>query len=121
MSNPIVHLELAAHDPAASGKFYADVFGWKIEVDPNFNYYQFTSEGGPGGGFNKIGEQGTNAGDVIPYLGVDDIDAALSRVEAAGGKTVTPKTEIPGIGWFAHFTDPGGNRIGLFAGPPPQR
>jgi len=35
MSNPIVHLELAAHDPAASSKFYANVFGWKIERDAN--------------------------------------------------------------------------------------
>ncbi len=114
MSNPIVHLELAAHDPAASSKFYADVFGWKIERDANFDYYQFAAEGGPGGGFNKIGEQGTNAGDVVPYIGVDDIDAALKKIQAAGGKTVTPKTEIPGIGWFAHFTDPGDNRIGLY-------
>ncbi len=48
---PIVHLEISAKDPAAASKFYADLAGWKIEVDPNFNYYQFTAEGGPGGGF----------------------------------------------------------------------
>jgi predicted enzyme related to lactoylglutathione lyase len=119
MSHPIVHLELAAHDPAASGKFYADVFGWEIKVDPNFDYYQFAAEGGPGGGFNKVDEN-NKAGEVIPYLGVEDIDAALEKVNAAGGKTMVPKTEIPGIGWFAQFTDPGGNRIGLFAGPQPQ-
>lgn len=114
MSHPIVHVELAAKDPAVSSKFYADVFDWKIEVDPNFNYYQFDAEGGPGGGFNTIGEQGTQPGDVIPYIGVDDIDAYLYKVEAAGGKTLLPKTEIPGIGWFAHFADPGGTRVALY-------
>lgn len=114
MSHPIVHIELAAQDPAVSSKFYGDVFGWKIEVDPNFNYYQFATEGGPGGGFNKVGEQGTQAGDIIPYIEVEDIDAYLPKIEAAGGKTLMPKTEIPGIGWFAHFMDPGGTRMALY-------
>jgi predicted enzyme related to lactoylglutathione lyase len=29
-----------------------------------------------------------------------------------------PKTEIPGMGWYAIFSDPTGNRIGLFTGRP---
>jgi predicted enzyme related to lactoylglutathione lyase len=44
----------------------------------------------------------------------DDIDSTLAEVEKLGGKTVTPKTEIPDMGWFAVFTDPEGNYIGLF-------
>ncbi len=115
-AHPIVHLELFAQDPATSAKFYNEVFGWKIEVDPNFNYYQFAAEGGPGGGFVVAGEQMPyKPGDIIPYISVDDIDAALKQVEGAGGKTLLPKTEIPGIGWFALFNDPAGNRIGLYA------
>ena len=112
-ASPIVHIELAAKDPAATSKFYADVFGWKIEVDPNFNYYQFSAEGGPAGGFNQIGES-FKAGEVIPYLGTDDIEGTLKKVERAGGKVSHPKEEIPGVGWFALFFDPAGNRIGLF-------
>jgi uncharacterized protein len=115
-AHPIVHLELFAQDPATSSKFYSEVFGWKIEVDPRFNYYQFMAEGGPGGGFVVVGEQiPYKPGDIIPYLGTEDIDAALKQVEAAGGKTLVPKTEIPGVGWFALFADPAGNRMGLFA------
>ena len=38
-SMPIVHVEIAAKDVKVSSKFYADVFGWKIEVDEQFNYY----------------------------------------------------------------------------------
>jgi hypothetical protein len=112
-SHPIVHVELSATDPAAASKFYHDVFGWKIDVDPNFNYYQFAAEGGPGGGFVEAPKQ-TKAGDVVVYIGVDDIDASLKAIEKAGGTTLMPKHEIPGVGWFAQFKDPTGNRMALY-------
>jgi predicted enzyme related to lactoylglutathione lyase len=44
----------------------------------------------------------------------DDIESTLAKVEELGGQTVTPKTEIPDMGWFAVFKDPQGNLIGLF-------
>lgn len=113
-SSPIVHLEIPAKDFAAADKFYSEVFGWKIQVDKQFDYHQFSAEGGPGGGFIAAdGKQG-NVGEVIVYLSVNDIDAALKKVNAAGGKTLTPKTDIPGIGWYAIFADPTGNRMGLY-------
>jgi predicted enzyme related to lactoylglutathione lyase len=45
---------------------------------------------------------------------VDAIDDALREIEARGGSTVTPRTEIPGMGAFAYFTDPEGNVLGLW-------
>ena len=114
-AHPIVHLEISTKNAAASAKFYSEVFGWKIEVDPRFDYHQFAAEGGPGGGFVNVDEH-TKVGDVIPYLAADDVDAMLKKVEQAGGKTLLPKTEIPGVGWYALFADPTGNRIGLYAG-----
>ena len=120
MSHPFVHIEIPADDTRAAGKFYGDVFGWNIETDPTFNYTQFQAEGGPGGGFVSTHEA-TDGGMVqykadslLLYVGTDDIDASLAQVEAHGGKTVLPQTEIPGIGWFAIFTDPTGNRLALF-------
>ena len=47
-------------------------------------------------------------------MGVDSIDAALKKVAGAGGKVVTPKTPIPGMGAFARVTDTEGNVVGLF-------
>jgi predicted enzyme related to lactoylglutathione lyase len=111
--HPIVHLEISANDAKAASKFYHDVFGWKIEVDPNFNYHQFSSEGGPGGGFVTVPDQ-AKAGEVVAYLSSDDIDASLKKVEQAGGKVLVPRTEIPGVGWFANFADPTGNKMGLY-------
>jgi predicted enzyme related to lactoylglutathione lyase len=111
--HPIVHLEISANDVAAASKFYHDVFDWKIEVDKQFNYHQFSAEGGPGGGFVGVPDQ-AKAGEVVAYLGTDDIDASLRKVEKAGGKVLVPKTEIPGMGWFANFSDPTGNHMGLY-------
>ena len=42
------------------------------------------------------------------------IDDALQGVEAQGGSTVQPRTEIPGMGAFAYFKDSEGNVMGLW-------
>lgn len=124
MSNhPIVHVEIPANNPEAAGKFYADVFGWNVQADQMYNYVQFQAAGGLGGGFVTTGEAGTDSGAVhykpdslLVYIGTDDIDATLAKINSLGGKTLLPKAEIPHIGWFALFSDPTGNRVALFTG-----
>ncbi len=118
-SHPFVHMEISANQPDVSSKFYSQLFGWKIDVDPRFNYYQF-SDTGVNGAFVQTDGQTYQPGQIIPYIGTDDIDATLKQVESLGGKTLLGKTEIPGVGWFAFFADPAGNRIGLFATSGPQ-
>jgi predicted enzyme related to lactoylglutathione lyase len=122
-THPIVHIEIPARDTKAAGKFYADTFGWNMRTDPTFDYTMFQVEGGPGGGFVSAGQtidpRDPNAhrydvGKVLVYIGTDDIDASLRAVEANGGKTLKGKTEIPGVGWFAVFSDPSGNTVALF-------
>ncbi len=110
----VVHVELSAKDPKAAGKFYEDLFGWKIEFDEQMDYVQFGNEQGSiGGGFVKVDEN-TPAGTVVPYAASDDIEASLAKAESLGATTIVPKTEIPGIGWFGIFVDPSGNRIGIY-------
>ena len=111
----IVHLEIPATDPAAASKFYADLFAWNTQVEPTFNYHTFQAASGPGGGFVQVcPDGGYKPGEVVVYVSTDDIDATLVKAEALGGKTLHPKSEIPGVGWYAFFADPAGNRIGLF-------
>jgi|SRR5579859_3170898 len=124
-NHPVVHIDIPANDPKAASAFYADAFGWKIHVEPSFDYHMFQVEGGPGGGFVKVGEGmgghiSYKPGDVLIYLDTDDIDASLAKVSAHGGKVVMPKTEIPGVGWWAVFADPTGNKLGLFTALPRQ-
>ena len=45
---------------------------------------------------------------------VDSIDDTLKKVEAAGGSTVQPRTEIPNMGAFGYFQDCEGNTMGLW-------
>lgn len=47
------------------------------------------------------------------YFTVADLDAALARVEAAGGKVLNPKTSIGEYGFVAHLEDTEGNRVAL--------
>ena len=117
--HPIVHIEIPATNTSAAGKFYNEVFGWNIQADDMYGYVQFQSEGGPGGGFVEAGKENPvnveyKTDSLLVYLASDDIDATLKTIEAHGGKTLLPKTEIPHVGWWAIFTDPSGNRLALY-------
>lgn len=113
-AHPIAHLELSAQDPAAASRFYADVFGWKINHNVKFDYNIFEGESEQRGGFVKPNGMERRAGDVVVYIGADDIDATLEKVLAQGGTILQAKTEIPGVAWYALFADPAGNRLGLY-------
>ena len=120
-NHSIVHVDFPAHDLEAAGKFYANLFGWKIQHIPEFDYMTFATEAGSGGGFVRVGDESSDPGslsykpgEVLVYVSTDDIDATLARVEALGGRPLVPKTEIPNIGWYAVFVDPTGNRVGLY-------
>jgi predicted enzyme related to lactoylglutathione lyase len=55
-----------------------------------------------------------NDGGTLVVIGVDDLDAYTEKVTAAGCEIVTPRTAIPGVGWFVNFRDTEGNAVGMF-------
>ncbi len=110
--NGFVHVEIPTTDIEKSKKFYADVFGWKITEEPEMDYVMFQPQDGPGGGFTKRDYIGVGAVDI--YIGVSSVDEMMRRIAAHGGVEVTPKTEIPGMGWYAFFRDPVGVKMGLY-------
>jgi hypothetical protein len=121
MSNhAFVHVEFPTTDPAQSAQFYSGLFGWEMNHMPEFDYWTFSSGERQGGGFNKIGngEGGfqVKAGEVLVYVQTDDIERDLAKAEQLGGSVVSPKQEIPGIGWYGVFRDPVGNQVGLYTG-----
>ena len=101
---PIVYFEVAGPNGASLKSFYSSVFGWNIDAA---NTIAAASTGGLRGGIRQ------DPPEKIFYVGVPDINAALKKIEAAGGKTVLPRTVVPGMVTFALFTDPAGNRMGL--------
>ncbi|OGC91742.1 MAG: hypothetical protein A2W25_02470 [candidate division Zixibacteria bacterium RBG_16_53_22] len=111
--NNICHWELQTRDPDRAMKFYEPLFGWKVTFEKEMNYVLIETPGGqPGGGMNvvdKIEPSGT-----IIYVQVQDIEATLNKAEKLGGKIAMRKSPIPNIGFFGVFTDPEGNKLGLF-------
>jgi predicted enzyme related to lactoylglutathione lyase len=110
----IVHIEFAAKDPKTTAKFYGDIFGWDIQEVPEMNYIMFDFGDGTGGGFPEVDGEVMNPGDVVVYISTEDIPGTLAKIEGAGGKTLLGETEIPGMGWYAFFEDPGGVRAALY-------
>lgn len=119
-AHPIVHVEISATNRKKSAEFFQKVFNWQIQHIEEMNYSTFaTGEKELGGGFNPAPDN-MPVGSTCIYVGTDDIDASLSLIEANGGKTIAPKAEIPGMGWFALFQDPSGNTLGLFTAMMPE-
>lgn len=109
----VVHVEIPAENADAAAKFYADLFGWKIQPVPDMNYVMWEDGTGAGGGFPQVSED-SPAGRVLIYIDSDDIEADLKKVAQLGGKVLHPKTEIPQMGWYAILEDPTGNALGLY-------
>jgi predicted enzyme related to lactoylglutathione lyase len=60
------------------------------------------------------GYQPAGDGCVVYLRTKGDLNGPLSKAAKAGGKVATPKTALPpGMGYFAHFVDSEGNRVGL--------
>ncbi len=112
----IVHVDIPAADPAAASQFYADLFGWTPHYDAASNYHMFQGGSGPGGGFVAQAAD-KPAGGVLIYVGTDDIDAMLARAVELGGRVADAKVDMGANGAYGVFTDPSGNRIGLYTGP----
>jgi predicted enzyme related to lactoylglutathione lyase len=112
-THAISHIEIPGTDPQAAARFYGELCGWPAMHDETLNYTMFDARPGPGGAYVKIDNQHVFPAQVLVHVDTDDIDATLGKVAALGGTTIVPKTEVPGVVWFAVFADPSGNRIGL--------
>ena len=69
MGAPVTWFEISTEDAAAAREFYAEQFGWKLQVIDGINYALVdTHPGGIGGGIGEA--QGPNQ--VIFYIEVSD-------------------------------------------------
>lgn len=119
-----VWYELMTTDPDAATKFYRDVVGWTIsESIPGDQDYRMIgrSDGGFAGGVFGLTDEIRESGAFplwIAYIGVDDVDAAVARIAAKGGKTMLAPFDIP-QGRIAMVTDPQGNPFYVMKPIPP--
>lgn len=104
------YLELPADSTSTIKAFYGAAFGWTFQ-DYGPTYAAFSE--GLDGGFDAD-EETLKA--PLPVLYAADLEAALSRVTAAGGTIVKPIFDFPG-GQRFHFRDPAGNEMAIWSEP----
>ena len=102
MSGRFVWHELMTTDPSGAIAFYTEVIGWKTEEFPDSvgpePYTMWVSSQGSMGGVMTLPEAAKKMGAPPHWMGhvsVDDVDATVAKVKAAGGKIHVPPTEIP--------------------------
>lgn len=121
MDHTVIHFEIPANNVEKLRKFYAGLFGWKIEKMPGpIEYWTIGTvpvdekmtplRPGVNGGLYKK-ERPENK--PVNYISVESIDKCVEKVKALGGKTVQLKQEVPGVGWIAVAVDPGGNQVAM--------
>lgn len=100
------YIELPAVDIAASKDFYAEAFGGSLaDFGPTY-----TTTGDVDLGLQGDASEAPAA--PLPVIQVDDREAALAAVTAAGGTVVRPIFGFPGGRRF-QFRDPHGNELAV--------
>jgi uncharacterized protein len=106
MTARLNYVELPAADAATSKVFYEKAFGWTLtSFGPT---YVGTMTGDVDIGLQADRAEAPKA--PLPIVQVDDLEAALNAIRAAGGKITKPIFEFPGGRRF-HFQDPAGNEL----------
>lgn len=100
------YLELPSADVARAKAFYAGAFGWRFsDFGPS---YAATTSGDTDIGFQGDAAEQTAA--PLATIEVDDLDATLAALQAAGGEITAPIFAFPGGRRF-HFRDPDGYEL----------
>ena len=103
------YLELPAGDIDSTRAFYEGAFGWSMtQFAPT---YAATTSGDTDVGLQA--DEGERPSKPLAVIRVDDLEASLAAVEAAGGVIVRPILSFPGGRRF-HFTDPSGNELAVW-------
>jgi len=114
MAMKVHYLEIVSHDVDAVCKAYESVHSVRFG-DPDESLGGARTCTLPDGSI--VGVRGplrdTEVPIVRPYWLVEDIELAVSRLEAEGAETAVPPMEIPGKGKFAIYIL-GGNDHGLW-------
>ncbi|MGJ7907319.1 VOC family protein [Actinopolyspora sp. H202] len=119
MGNPVVHFEVLGKDAAKLRDYYSRLFGWKIDADNQMDYGIVERETvddngeavGIGGGIAAVPEG--YEGMVTFYVGVDDVEQALSQAENLGGSRVMGPEKVMDQLEIGLFADPEGHVIGV--------
>lgn len=115
MRNTINWFELFVSELPRAQAFYEQVLATKLRAE-NFNGepHAIFDADGVAGALVLRKDRKPSADGALVYVNCNGtLDAALARVEKAGGKIVMPKTDIGPPGFIAVVVDTEGNAVGL--------
>jgi len=115
--------ELMTTDMNAAMKFYEDVFNWQptesVDMGDMGKYQMFNRPHGMiGGMMNKPPQMANVPPNWLIYFRVPDVDAAVERIKANGGKVLNGPNDVPGGDRVVSAMDPQGAAFGLHAKKP---
>lgn len=111
----IKHIEIAGVDGGRLRDFYADLFDWDIgrRDSAGYDYYDVRT---PGDFTTGIRHEPEGCAEIVVYVEVDDVKAAVARAQGLGAKVRIPPMEHGDL-VFALIEDPEGNPVGLTQPP----
>ena len=124
--DPVVHFEMPYDNRERFARFYQSAFGWKLQMlgEDMGNYVLATTaerdlmpEGKAhrgainGGFFPRSADMPGQHPSVV--IGVQDIQASMKKVNAAGGEVLGTPMQIPGVGQYVAFYDTERNRLSM--------
>ena len=111
----VVHFEIPADDTRRALEFYKEVFGWNADKwgGPMEYYLLSTKKEGEEGIDGAIMPRDETSPHIVNILDVPSVDEFMERVVAHGGKLMSPKIPVPGVGWVVYVSDTEGNLMGM--------
>jgi uncharacterized protein len=122
--NPVVHFEFPYDNRERIARFYQSAFGWQLQMmgEDMGNYVIATTAtsdakpGAPAGAING-GFYQRNKDWPAQYpsvvIAVPDVNEAMKKISAAGGKVLGEPMQIPGVGMYVSFYDTEENRVSV--------
>lgn len=113
-------VEVQTNNAEGGKRFYSELLGWTAQDTPmgdGTEYTTFLLHGAPVAGF-YAGDPALHSGKIPPhwssYISVDDLDAVMEKIEAAGGKVIMPPAEVMTLGRMAVIQDPTGAYVSFW-------
>jgi uncharacterized protein len=113
MANNVVKWQILSTNPEEAAKFYASLFGWRVDSKNKLGYRELKTPAGIDGG---IWPAPPEAHDFVQlFIEVDDLDAAIAKALELGGSVLVPKSALPDGDELAILKDPRGLSFGVMA------
>jgi uncharacterized protein len=117
--------DLSTPDQARSGKFYSDLFGWKLtgdtDDDPPSGYVHIQNGEDYIGGISPAAHRDPRTPPHwLPYFQTSNCDATATRAKQLGAKFYLEPMTMENVGRFAVLADPQGAVFAIFQSMPRQ-